>query len=177
MLVTELRPFDGNIMMVITVLGILAWRSMRGPRKTDGTSDPMFMLAALCWVSGFVVRRFWFDWGMPALMVWMTKEFQEAFKERTNPVSPRRIALTLACSVTLYLAVTNDLDGRWTKDVYAEYLSLDNPHHAKLLPDPGGIMYHNDMRIFFRTFYKNPAANWRYILGFEAAMMPPEDLD
>ena len=32
------------------------------------------------------------------------------------------------------------------------------------------------MRFFFNTFYKNPQADWRYILGFEPALMLPEDL-
>ena len=45
------------------------------------------------------------------------------------------------------------------------------------LPDPGGILYNGDMDLFFQTFYKNPKADWRYILGFEPGLMRPEDLD
>jgi hypothetical protein len=32
------------------------------------------------------------------------------------------------------------------------------------------------MTIFYQIFYKNPKADWRYILGFESAFMPREDL-
>jgi hypothetical protein len=32
------------------------------------------------------------------------------------------------------------------------------------------------MAFFYNTFYKNPQGNWRYILGFEPALMPEEDL-
>ena len=32
------------------------------------------------------------------------------------------------------------------------------------------------MTFFFNTFYKNPRAEWRYIEGFEPALMQPDDL-
>ena len=31
------------------------------------------------------------------------------------------------------------------------------------------------MRVFNETFFKNPNAPWRYVLGFEPALMLPED--
>jgi len=43
------------------------------------------------------------------------------------------------------------------------------------LPEKGGILYSSDMTIFYQTFFKNPNADWRYILGFEPALMPDED--
>ena len=33
------------------------------------------------------------------------------------------------------------------------------------------------MDVFFNTFYKNPTAPWRYILGFESGLMRPDDLE
>ncbi len=56
------------------------------------------------------------------------------------------------------------------------YLSLDNTKHAAWLPEPGGIVYSDSMHIFYTTFFQNPHAPWRYILGFEPAIMPQEDL-
>jgi hypothetical protein len=32
------------------------------------------------------------------------------------------------------------------------------------------------MQFFYNTFYKNPGGGWRYIVGFEPALMPPDDL-
>jgi len=32
------------------------------------------------------------------------------------------------------------------------------------------------MNVFFETFYKNPTAPWRYVLGFEPGLMLPENL-
>jgi hypothetical protein len=43
------------------------------------------------------------------------------------------------------------------------------------MPEKGGILYSSDMTIFYQTFFKNPNADWRYILGFEPALMPDED--
>jgi hypothetical protein len=31
------------------------------------------------------------------------------------------------------------------------------------------------MGIFYQTFYKNPTADWRYMLGYEPALMPADD--
>jgi hypothetical protein len=44
------------------------------------------------------------------------------------------------------------------------------------MPEGSGIFYAADMRFFFNTFYKNPRADWRYMVGFEPALMLPEDL-
>lgn len=32
------------------------------------------------------------------------------------------------------------------------------------------------MTFYYNTFYKNPQADWRYILGYEPAIMPEENL-
>jgi hypothetical protein len=57
----------------------------------------------------------------------------------------------------------------------------DNParpsSYAKWLPEPGGIFYTDSMDLFYSTFYANPDAKWRYIIGFESGWMPKEDLD
>jgi hypothetical protein len=31
------------------------------------------------------------------------------------------------------------------------------------------------MEFFYHTFFRNPAAPWRYMAGFEPAFMPPDD--
>jgi hypothetical protein len=43
------------------------------------------------------------------------------------------------------------------------------------MPDPGGIVYSSSLDVFFRTFYANPRAEWRYLLGFEPGIMPRAD--
>lgn len=176
MLVTEFQPGGSDSLMVIAVFGMLAWRAMRNSWNIKVIYTPIFILALLNWVLGFVVRRFWIDWGIPAICVWMALEFEDFLRNSTDPLSLRRVWLTLAVAGTLFLSITSDYGGRWTQNLTAEYLSVDDPEHVKWLPEKGGIIYSNDMTIFYQTFYKNPHANWRYILGFEPTMMPPDDL-
>ncbi len=176
MLVTEFQPYASNFLIVIVVCGMLGWRKMRGLWNPKIIDNPIFILAVLCWILGFVSKRFWIDWGMPAIMAWMALEYQEVINGILNRLSWRRVLLTIALLGTLFLAVTNDSGSRWTSSLNRVYLSLDKPEHAAWLPEPGGIVYSDSMGIFYSTFFKNPHAPWRYILGFEPAMMPSEDL-
>ena len=54
-------------------------------------------------------------------------------------------------------------------------LSFTRPGLAAWMPEPGGIVYSPSLDVFFRTFYANPRADWRYLLGFEPGIMPRED--
>jgi hypothetical protein len=65
--------------------------------------------------------------------------------------------------------------GRWTYNLTQQYLTQDNPDLNGWLPEKGGILYSSDMTIFYQTFFKNPNADWRYILGLNPALMPDED--
>ncbi len=175
-LVAELQPFGGEVLMVMVVCGLLVWRYIRGRWNAGCVYNPIFILSVCGWVLGFYVGRFWTDWGLVALMAWITLEFQDFFKGAVEIFSWRRIWITAAVAITLFLALTNDSAGRWTYSCDTEYLSQDDPKQASWLPEPGGIIYSDDMTIFFQTFFRNPKAPWRYILGFEAGLMPPEDL-
>ncbi len=176
MLVGEFQSSRGNVTMVIIVAVMLLWRKTRDAWDPKVIDNPVFILAILGWVLGFVANRFWLDWGITATIIWISLEFQEVLKDKINYFSWRRVLLTICVLGTLYIAITNDSGRRWTGSLGIRYLELENPDHAPWLPDPGGIVYSNDMRIFYQTFLKNPHAPWRYILGFEPIMMPPEDL-
>lgn len=176
MLVSEFQPFGGDMIMVIVAAGLLILRYSRGAWNAKCVDNPVFILAATEWVLAFFVMRFWIDWGMPALMVWIALELQGFFKDLVREYSWRRILITSFGCLALFLALTNDLGGRWTYNLTTEYLSQDDPRQEKWLPDAGGIVYSNDMAVFYQTFFKNPKAPWRYILGFEPAWMPPDDL-
>lgn len=177
LLVTEFQPADGDPIMVLLVLGMLLWRSGKASWKLRTINNPIFVLGVAGWILGFVVKRFWYDWGVPAITIWLAQEFQEAFKERIGVSSWRRLGITFIITLTLILSVTNDIYSRWTSNLSKAYLSSDNPDLKKgWLPDPGGIVYASEMTIFYEMFYKNPRAPWRYILGFEPTMMPADDL-
>jgi hypothetical protein len=176
LLVGEFQSFGGEGLFALFVLGILAWRSARGKWDRHVVDNPVFIMAVTGWALGFVAARFWTDWGMPAAIFWVMTEFSGIFSETMKPRSWRRVIFALAISGALFLSITVDANSRWTYNLTAEYLSEENPKQRGWLPEPGGIIYSADMNVFYQTFFKNPKAPWRYILGFEPAMMPPEDL-
>ena len=175
-LVSEFQPFTGDQMVVVALLSMLVWRTLRGLWDWKAIYTPIFILAVVSWVLGFVVLRVWVDWGIPAVCVWMALEFEEYLKSAMDSSSWKRVGLTLAISCVLFISVTNDYGSRWTRSMSVQYLSSGNPEHKKWLPEKGGIVYGDDMTVFYQTFYANPHGDWRYILGFEPTMMPPDDL-
>ena len=175
-LVPELQPADGDLAAVLAVAALLLWRKISSAWSPRVLLNPVFMMMVLGWLLGFKIRRFWWDFGAPAFIVWVALELQSRLEQYLAFDSIRRLFITLAAAAGVFLGFTSDRDSRWTENLTTEYYAPENPDAAGWLPDPGGIVYNTDMVIFFQTFYKNPTAPWRYILGFEPGLMPPEDL-
>lgn len=173
----ELRPGDGATAAVLTVGVLLLWRAFAFGWNARAVLNPVFMMMALGWLLGLKMQRFWWDFGTPAFIVWVALELQEHFERHTVFDSLNRLFLTLAIAAGTFLAFTSDRDSRWTENLTTEYFSPDNPDAAGWLPGDGGTIYNSDMDVFFQTFFKNPTANWKYILGFESGWMRPEDLE
>lgn len=177
MLASEFFPTDGLFsFVVLIVLVIVARKAVTGqwPPLLD---DPIFLLVALCWVLGLKVGRFWNDWGMPAVLVWMALNFQTMLEAGLPKDSYRNLGLGLFLGLAVYFNCINDTGSRWTLHLNSEFLDASKPEIKALMPDDGGIIYSPDMTIFYQTFYQNPKANWRYVLGFEPALMTQEDLN
>jgi len=175
-LVTEFQPIVGNFNIVLLAVIMLIWRKLRGKWDIKTIDNPMAILAALCWVLGFISGRVWIDMGVAAMLFWLAGEFSHLMPCNVAMPSYQRLMLSVSILAVLLLSSTNDSYGRWSESKPNGYLSLANPDQVKWLPDKGGIVYSPDMSIFYQTFYKNPYADWRYILGFEPALMPPEEL-
>ena len=173
--VPELQPFNGEFFTLVIIFLMLLWRGQRNTKSPNIFNDPIFLIVALSWMMGFIARRMWFDCGIPALAFWMSKEFQEFFEDRMRRISWRYFLFTTAVILTFYIAVTGDPDGRWSKNKPEDYLPLSNSSEASWLPESGGIIYSHDMYVFYSTFFENPNAPWRYMLGFEPSVMPPAD--
>jgi hypothetical protein len=173
---TELGPSDGDALLVLAVVGMLLWRSHSPGWKASDLAEPFFVMAVLGWLLGLKTLRFWWDWGLPAATVWFALEFQQQFQTHLGFNSWKRLWIVLALALGVYLNTTSDLGSRWTWNLTNEYLEQDKPELASWLPGNGGILYSADMRVFFETFFKNPTAPWRYVLGFESSLMKPEDL-
>ena len=176
-LVRELEPSDGDPLFVLAVVAMLLWRSRTPGWKAQKLVQPFFVMAVLGWVLGLKTLRFWWDWGLPAAVVWLALEFQEQLQSYVSFVSWKRLLVVGGLALGAFLAITSDYGGRWTWNLTNVYLTQDNPELAGWLPDKGGTIYSSDMRVFNDTFFKNPTAPWRYVLGFEPALMRTEDLD
>jgi hypothetical protein len=176
---SEFYPSDGETAAVLLVMAMIFWRALGpcspGVRLTK-VVNPIFVMMVLGWVLGLKMRRFWWDYGIPAFILWLAGELEVHFEQGVEFDSARRLFITLCLAAGVYLGFTSDRDGRWTENLTTEFLSPENPAQAGWLPDAGGIIYNSDMDVFFQTFYKNPHAPWRYALGFEPGLMLPEDL-
>jgi hypothetical protein len=175
-LVNELKPNSAPPFMVLGLLGVLAWRALRERWRADGLRDPLLILAAGGWVMGYVSLRFWSDWGMPAGLVWAALEIESWLEERHPARDWRRVATTALVGVSVFLAATSDVMGRWSVRVDRSYLPLLQPAAGGWLPEPGGMLYSPDVVLFHQLFYQRPDAGWRYMVGFEPGLLPPEDL-
>jgi hypothetical protein len=177
MLVSEFQPFDGFPLLVVAALALMYVRWSRGEWRRELVDNPVFILAVGGYLLGYVASRFWTDWGFPALGVWMALQLQEIIRKSSAPTSLSRVLVTTGAALSFFLVGTNDFHGRYSESPAAERLSLKNPEHARWLPAPGGILYSHSMNVFYRTFFENPNAPWRYQLGFEPTMMPEADLE
>lgn len=173
LLVGELRPNSG-VMGVLVVLAItFLWR--RGSIAQLFRS-PLFWLMAICWMLGLRSSRFWDDWGMAAALVWLALQFEEILLTAWPSFPGRRLATSVLLALALFQLGTSDLDGRYTASLRDSFIDGSDPRLKGWMPEKGGIFYGADMDFFYNTFYKNPFGDWRYIVGFEPALMPPDDL-
>ncbi len=173
----ELHPSDGAVPALLAAALLLVWRKISIGWNPRAVMNPIFMMMALGWLLGLKMQRFWWDYGTPAFIMWVALELQGHLESGVVFNSAKRLFLTLAIAAGVYLGFTSDREGRWTQNLTTEFLTPANPALAGWLPGPGGIIYNSDMDVFFETFFKNPAGDWKYILGFESGWMRPEDLD
>ena len=176
-LVPELHPSLGETAPILVVAALLLWRRLSIGWDKRAVLNPIFMLMVTGYVLGLKTQRFWWDFGMLAFIVWVAIELQEQFERHAPLDSAKRLFVTLAAAVAVFFGFTSDRDGRWTQNLTTYFVSPSEPDLAGWLPDKGGIFYNPDMDFFFQTFYKNPTADWRYVLGFESALMRPDDLE
>jgi hypothetical protein len=171
----EFQPSAGDALGLILLGGLLVLRQLAGLKARPLSTRPAFWLAVIAWVLSFKAVRFSEDWGWPALMVLVTTDLQLFLESRFAADSFKRLALVAALTIVTFLATTNDSGSRWTYNLTQQYLTSDNPDLAGWMPEKGGILYSSDMTIFYQTFFKNPNGDWRYIVGYEPALMPDED--
>lgn len=175
MLVGEFRPSEGEFSTLVLLTLVYLWSKPRTTTRSLWT-DPVFWMVALNWILGFYADRFWADFGMPAALVWMALRFDDAMPSLAPADSLKRLALCAMIAAPLALDAANDLGRRYTASLDEIFIDAKDPALDGWLPGAGGIFYADNMKFFYNTFYKNPTADWRYIVGFEPALMRPDDL-
>lgn len=175
MLVGELLPSDGEFATLALVAIVFLWRRQTGSAKSILYCGPLLAMMALCWILGFRADRCWADWGIPAVLVWLALQFQELMSAAW-PAGSWKCLLTCALlAAPFYFDSTNDLNRRFSRSADEVFLDASDPNLKGWLPDDHGIFYTGNLAFFYSTFYENPQANWRYILGYEPALMPDDD--
>ncbi|MDR2673461.1 MAG: hypothetical protein LBC18_00950 [Opitutaceae bacterium] len=171
-LVTEFQPAVSPVFSIALVAAILAVRKLRGGSLSGELRQADFLTAIIGWLLGLAYGRFLFDWGLPALMVWLCRQL--AFVDRLA-LREKGIAGAVGLAA-LYLGLGADLGGRYSQNLKT-VLTRPVGEFQDALPDPGGILYSSDMTAFYSLYYRLPRDhNFRYILGYESGMMPVEDL-
>jgi hypothetical protein len=174
-LVAEFQPTQANFVGLFLIGSLLVFRQLTCGDTLGLFANPAFCLACLGWVLGYKATRFWGDWGIIGLAVVWAAELQRIIVERIPADGLARIGLTAAAAGTLYLLSTNDAGSRWTSNVGISYGAPAAAVDSGWLPAPGGILYAAEMEVFYRTFFGSPEAPWKYVTGFEPAMMPSDD--
>ena len=176
MLVGEFQPSEGELSSLMLLAVVFLWRRQQNESESKLLDTPAFWLVVICWILGLRADRCWVDWGIPAMLVWLTVQFEEGMTKYWEGKSLKRVVACGLIAMPLFFHSTNDLDRRYTHNLDKAYLDGSNPSLRGWMPESNGIFYSAQMGFYYDTFYKNPTADWRYILGFEPALMPKDDL-
>jgi hypothetical protein len=176
MLVGEFQPSAGEFASVILLAVVYLWRRRGNSAGPPLATDPVVWMIAINWVLGLSADRFWADWGLAAAVVWMAMQFDEEMTALWSGQPVKRLVLCGMIALPLFLDATNDTGRRYTFFQNEVFVDASDPQLKGWMPGHGGIFYAGNMRFFYNTFFKNPQGDWRYIAGFEPALMPPDDL-
>ena len=176
-LVTELGPLKQSPPIILLFLAYLGIRTAAG-WTPDRLKHPAFLLALLGWVLSFFIARFWFEYGFPAMLVWLALDLQDVFETRMPRHSLARLGFTVFCAFALCVAVLKPHADLWRRNPLAEAVNVQRLYAAEpdWLPGEGGVLYAATMRVFFTFYHLFPDAPWRYATGMEPGFMPEGDL-
>jgi hypothetical protein len=178
MLVTEFLPRNGNFLVAILIAGLIAVRIFRKKWDRKVIDNPVFWNILSGLFLGFFVGRFWSDWGMIAAFVWIAREISLISEEFLEYNSRKRFIITAVLACCFFVVITADISSRWSFGVprYPLQYEMATQEEKAWFPDSGGVLYNDNMLLFYQTFFYNPHAPWRYMVGFEPVLMKPEDL-
>jgi hypothetical protein len=156
----------------------LAAKFLRGANLRAEIYQVDFCLMLMTWVMGLYVMRFWLDWGLPAMAVWMSRQIRDGLQLKLSGLSRHweTVGLFTLAAGTLYLGLTANAGGRYTATLRNPLLMASLEDFASELPEEGGVLYSADMATFFGIYHRMPHAKFKFSTAFESGIMPPEDL-
>ncbi|MDR1010171.1 MAG: hypothetical protein LBM04_03405 [Opitutaceae bacterium] len=174
-LVTEFHPANTADIIWIAMAGLLIVRKMTGDDIKGELKKPDFWLIIIASVLGLSVSRFMLDWAIPAMAVWICRQFI-ILGAKVKLSRFASLGVAIVALATLYSGLTSDLGSRYTRSRKDSLLTRPLDEFEGVLPDQGGILYSSRMDIFYKLYYRNPKDHYRFILAFEPGLMPPDDL-
>ncbi len=177
-LVSELQPSGGAYSSLIVVALILIAQRLRGANIRAEIFQVDFCLMLFAWMLGLYVLRFWTDWGLPAMAVWLSRQIRDGLELKPSGLSRHweTVALVGVAAGIFYFGVTANTDGRYTQALKSVLLMTPVERFASELPEDGGVFYSADMGAFYAVYFRLPHAKFRFSTAFEPGFMPPEDL-
>ena len=177
-LVSELQPSGGPYLGLVVVMLFLTAKCLRGANLRAEIFQVDFCLMLVAWVMGLFIVRFWIEWGLPAMAVWMSRQIRDGLELKLSGLSRHweTIGLFGLAAGILYLGLTADVGGRYTGALRNPLLMAPIEDFASELPEDGGILYSANMGTFYAIYHRLPHAKFRFSTAFEPGIMPPEDL-
>src|SRR5262249_28060179 len=140
-LVGEFQPFTGSWPAFIIMAVVLAWRKRAGRSLLALVRDPVFCMAGVGLILGLRVLRFWLDWGIPALTLWLAGEFAEFFESSFGREKLIRLAGTGVVGVGVMTNPGGGRGGPWGHDWGFLGLGAARPPHPPLASATGGCLF------------------------------------
>lgn len=175
-LVGEFQPGSGVMFVVFAVVVALAVLTLRGRSWRELVLRLDFCIMVIGWVAGLYVTRFWGDWGSVGFIAWTCWALSTLKFNPAPAVHDKVVVSSLVCAA-FFLLVSSDSAGRYSQPLKDVLMTKPVEELRGDLPDKGGILYSTDMRFFYQTYYRMPAAGFRYVIGFEPGMMRQDDWD
>ena len=171
-LVTEFA--EGNVRllwMIPTIFIIILLIISKKLKLNDLSKDPIFIMILLTWMLSIKVVRFWVDWGTVALTFWLSLKLSELIKDMESAKKPllrRTFFVLIAITVTILIPSSN-----WNnkKERNSFIVDFSKKEFEAFKPVEGSIIYNDSMRHFYYQYYADPEGKYKYVLGFEPAIM------
>ncbi len=167
----EPLPTAGVLLAALALISLARWQVTGAP--WDRREDlPLLALAAMGAAGGLLAPPIAEDWALPALLL-LAASMLQAIAEVELARGPRRATVAGFTGLALFLALSSDLQGRWSEPEPCAH--LETPEAAALWPEPGGVVYSPDVGALICGVFRFPRGAWRYARGPAPWAMREED--